>query len=163
DSVPSLGAEPLPVAAAAASLRSEQRALTLAHRSVFAAPSLQVGVENGDPTQGGALPTIGLSLPLPLFNWNGGEVARATAARRSRPAPHRIGPAVTRALPPPLLAAATALLAACHGGRGAADEAQAPAGAQAVVGAGTAVATTQPFPQIVRAIGTVAPRPGRFA
>src|SRR2546429_1497000 len=41
------------------------RSLTLAHRSVFAAPSLQVGVENGDPTQGGALPTIGLSLPLP--------------------------------------------------------------------------------------------------
>src|SRR5881396_3136952 len=81
DSVQSLGAEPLPVAAAAASLRSEQRALTLAHRSAFAAPSLQVGVENGDPTQGGALPTIGLSLPLPLFNWNGGEVARATAAR----------------------------------------------------------------------------------
>src|SRR2546422_4490840 len=77
DSIPSLGAEPLPVAAAAASLRSEQRALTLAHRSVFAAPSLQVGVENVDPTQGGALPTIGLSLPLPLFNWNGGEVARA--------------------------------------------------------------------------------------
>ena len=70
---------------------------------------------------------------------------------------------MTRALPPPLLAAATVLLAACHGGRGAADEAQAPAGAQAVVGAGTAVATSQPFPQIVRAIGTVAPRPGRFA
>src|SRR3989454_251088 len=68
-------------AADADSLRSEQRALTLAHRSVFAAPSLQVGVENGDPTQGGALPTIGLSLPLPLFNWNGGEVARAAAAR----------------------------------------------------------------------------------
>src|SRR6266699_2979688 len=39
DSIPSLGAEPLPVAAAAASLRSEQRALTLAHRSAFAAPS----------------------------------------------------------------------------------------------------------------------------
>src|SRR2546422_1713276 len=64
---------------------------------------------------------------------------------------------------PPLLAAATVLLAACHGGRGAADEAQAPAGAQAVVGAGTAVATTQPFPQIVRAIGTVGPRPGPVA
>src|SRR5207247_2505877 len=81
DAVPALGPGRLPVAAAAASLRSEQRALTLAHRSAFAAPSLQVGVENGDPTQGGALPTIGLSLPLPLFNWNGGEVARATAAR----------------------------------------------------------------------------------
>src|SRR2546425_11411265 len=74
-----------------------------------------------------------------------------------------MGPAVTRGSPPPLLAAATVGLAACPGGRGAADEAQAPAGAQAVVGAGTAGATSQPFPQIVRAIGTVAPRPGRFA
>src|SRR3989441_7956303 len=74
-----------------------------------------------------------------------------------------MGPAVTRALPPPLRAGAAVLLAAGQGGRGAADDAQAPAGAQAVVGAGTAVATSQPFPQIVRAIGTVAPRPGRFA
>src|SRR2546425_9557150 len=73
-----------------------------------------------------------------------------------------MGPAVTRALPPPLLAAATVLLAACHGGRGAADEAQAPAGAQAVVGAGTAVATSQPFPPIRRATGTLGPPPGRF-
>jgi len=49
---------------------------------VLAAPSLQVGVERGDPTgPGGDLPTVGLSLPLPLFNWNGGEVAQAAAAR----------------------------------------------------------------------------------
>jgi outer membrane protein, heavy metal efflux system len=73
--------EPPSIAAAAASLRSAERALTLAHRSAFAAPSLQVGVETGDPTQGGPLPTIGFSLPFPLFNWNGGEVAQATAAR----------------------------------------------------------------------------------
>src|SRR5207248_2427599 len=72
----------LPVAAAAANLRSAERALALAHRSVLAAPSLQVGVERGDPTgPGGDLPTVGLSLPLPLFNWNGGEVAQAAAAR----------------------------------------------------------------------------------
>src|SRR5438128_2031397 len=58
-----------------------ERARPLAHRSAVPAPRRQVGVENGDPTQGGPLPTIGLSLPLPLFNWNGGEVARATAAR----------------------------------------------------------------------------------
>src|SRR2546422_1524291 len=101
DSVPSLGAEPLPVAAAAASLRSEQRALTLAHRSVFAAPSLQVGVENGDPTQGGALPTIGLSLPLPLFNWNGGESAPAPAARAPAPANTEVLGRGTRAAPAP--------------------------------------------------------------
>jgi len=82
DTVPAASAEPLPVAAAAASLRSRERALTLAHRSVLAAPSLQVGVEHGDPTgPGGLLPTVGLSLPVPLFNWNGGEVGQATAAR----------------------------------------------------------------------------------
>jgi outer membrane protein, heavy metal efflux system len=82
DSVAASTGEPLPVAAAAASLRSADRALTLAHRSVFASPSLQVGVERGDPTgTNGPLPTIGLSLPLPLFNWNGGEVALARAAR----------------------------------------------------------------------------------
>ncbi len=81
DSVGRAAGEPLPVAAAAASLRSAERTLTLAHRSVFAAPSFQVGVERGDPTQGGALPTVGFSLPLPLFNWNGGGVAQAAAAR----------------------------------------------------------------------------------
>jgi len=82
DSVPTTAGEPLPVAAAAASLRSAERAVTFAHRSVFASPSLQLGVEQGDPTgPGGALPTIGLSLPLPLFNRNGAEVAQALAAR----------------------------------------------------------------------------------
>ena len=82
DSAPPTGGEPLPVAAATASLRSAERALSLAHRSVFATPSLQAGVEHGDPTgPGGSLPTVGLSLPLPLFNWNGGEVAQARAAR----------------------------------------------------------------------------------
>jgi cobalt-zinc-cadmium efflux system outer membrane protein len=56
--------------------------LTLAHRSVFAAPSLQVGFDNNDPGgQPGLLPIVGLSLPLPLFNWNGGEVRQAAAAR----------------------------------------------------------------------------------
>jgi cobalt-zinc-cadmium efflux system outer membrane protein len=74
--------EPLPVAAAVASLRSSERALTFAHRSVFAAPSLQVGFDNNDPGgQRGLLPVVGLSLPLPLFNWNGGEVRQAAAAR----------------------------------------------------------------------------------
>ncbi len=67
--------------------------------------------------------------------------------------------------PVSLLARAAALLAACHGGRGGggADDAQQSAGEQAVVGAATAVAAIQAFPQVVRAIGTVAPRPGRFA
>jgi len=83
DTVPGDPGEPLRVTAAAATLRAEERSLALAHRSVLPAPSLQVGVEHGDPadpTQG-ALPTIGLSLPLPLFNWNGGAVGQARAAR----------------------------------------------------------------------------------
>ena len=82
DTVPSPVGEPLPVAAAAASLRASERALALAHRSVFAAPSLQVGFDQDDPGgQRSLLPTVGLSLPLPLFNWNGGEVRQAAAAR----------------------------------------------------------------------------------
>ena len=74
---------PLRVAAAAATLRSEERALTFAHRSVFAAPSLQLGIERGDPTEpaGTVLPTVGVSLPFPLFHWNGGEIGQARAAR----------------------------------------------------------------------------------
>ncbi|HYS22066.1 MAG TPA: efflux RND transporter periplasmic adaptor subunit, partial [Gemmatimonadales bacterium] len=43
------------------------------------------------------------------------------------------------------------------------DDAPASAGTQAVVGAKTALATAQPFAQVVSAVGTVAPRPGRFA
>jgi membrane fusion protein, multidrug efflux system len=55
---------------------------------------------------------------------------------------------------------AVAVLGACSHGRS--DAVEDGAG-QAVVGAATAVATTQPMPQLVLAIGTVAPRPGRFA
>src|SRR5256712_6303645 len=82
DSAPAPAGEALRVAAAAASLRSAERTLTLAHRSVLPAPSLQAGVDQGDPTRpSGRLPVIGGSLSLPLFNRNGGEVAQATAAR----------------------------------------------------------------------------------
>ena len=54
-------------------------------------------------------------------------------------------------------------LGACHrasSGEGGGAEG---ADSQAVVGVATAVATVRAFPQVVRAIGTVAPRPGRFA
>ena len=83
DSAPDDAGEPLRVAAAAASLSSEQRALTLAHRSFMPAPSVQVGIERSDPAEpsGTLLPTVGLSLALPFFNWNGGEIAQARAAR----------------------------------------------------------------------------------
>lgn len=82
-SIEMAGGEPLPVVAAAATLRSAERTLTFAHRSVFASPNIQVGFERGDPTEpaGTVLPTFGVSLPFPLFNWNGGEAGQARAAR----------------------------------------------------------------------------------
>jgi len=73
----------LPIAAAEASLRSAERALAFSRRSRFA-PNLQLGFDTGDPTSAAPhelLPVVGFSLPLPLFNWSGGEVLQATAAR----------------------------------------------------------------------------------
>src|SRR5438093_1293808 len=83
DSSPAPTGEPLRIAAAGASLRFEDRNLALAHRSVIPAPSLQVGIERGDPADPaqGVLPTVGLALALPLFNRNGGEIGQARAAR----------------------------------------------------------------------------------
>src|SRR6266513_1733963 len=83
DTVPGDPGEPLRVTAAVAALRSAERGLTFAHRSIFAAPSLQVGLERGDPTEpaGTVLPTLGVSVPFPLFNWNGGGVRQAQAVR----------------------------------------------------------------------------------
>src|SRR5437660_10621314 len=83
DSAAAGAGEPLPAVAARAPLHAAEGTLTLAHRSWFEAPSLQLGVENKDPTgsEPGLLPTVGLSLPLPLFNWNGGAAAQAAAAR----------------------------------------------------------------------------------
>ena len=80
---PSSSGELLPVAAAAASLRSAERAVSFAHGSRFA-PSIEIGFERGDPasaTPDQLLPVIGFSLPVPLFNWGSGEITRATAER----------------------------------------------------------------------------------
>jgi cobalt-zinc-cadmium efflux system outer membrane protein len=74
-------AQPLPVAAAAAAAEAGESALALAHRSVLAQPSIQAGLEGGDPEQPYLMPTIGVSLPIPLFNRDRGEIALATAAR----------------------------------------------------------------------------------
>src|SRR5207245_2268418 len=173
DSAPAPAGEALRVAAAAASLRSAERTLTLAHRSVLPAPSLQAGFDQGDPTgPSGRLPVIGVSLSLPLLNRNGGEIAQATAARdraqanfdlvgRESAAPQRRGGAVQRGA---LLGAIAALVAACRAGaHGDEERAGTSPAPQTVVGARTAVATVQAFPQVVRAIGTVVARPGRFA
>jgi outer membrane protein TolC len=69
--------------AAEASLRSAERSLAFARRSRFA-PNLELGFDTGDPTSPAPhqlLPVVGFSLPLPLFNWSGGEVMRAVAER----------------------------------------------------------------------------------
>ena len=72
---------PLRVSAAAAALRSTEFGLRLAHRRASLMPSFQFGVEWGDPSEKGALPVIGVALPLPLFHNYGAEVALANAER----------------------------------------------------------------------------------
>jgi cobalt-zinc-cadmium efflux system outer membrane protein len=72
------------VAAAEASLQAAEIAIVRERRSVFAAPSLQLGLEWGDPAndpQNKLLPLVGLSFPLPLLNRNQGPIAAATAER----------------------------------------------------------------------------------
>ena len=59
-----------------------------------------------------------------------------------------------------VVVALAGLCAGCRGSRAASD---ATADSGAAVQAGTAVATVQPFRDVVSAIGTVVPRPGRFA
>jgi len=74
----------LQVASAEAAARSAEAGFALARRSVFAAPSLTFGFDTHDPTPGGEtgiLPTFGLALTFPLFNFNGGAIAAAAAAR----------------------------------------------------------------------------------
>lgn len=76
-------AEALSVTAARAELAAAERTLSLERSVNLLSPSVQVGLERGDPTgsEPGALPTVGIALPLPLFNWNGGAITRARAER----------------------------------------------------------------------------------
>ncbi len=75
--------EYLPVTAAAARLRAAERNVTFTRASRFA-PSLEFGVDKGDPGSANPnqlLPVIGFSLPFPLFNRSGGAVTQAIAER----------------------------------------------------------------------------------
>jgi cobalt-zinc-cadmium efflux system outer membrane protein len=74
---------PLAVQAARAELEAADRALALERRSVLGAPTVQVGIDWGDPSheETGVLPVAGVSIPLPLFNRNRGAIASAAAAR----------------------------------------------------------------------------------
>jgi cobalt-zinc-cadmium efflux system outer membrane protein len=78
------GGTPLGVTAAESALRAADQFLAVERRSVFGAPSIQFGFDAHDPTPGGergVLPTVGLAIPLPLFNQNQGNIAAATAER----------------------------------------------------------------------------------
>ena len=71
------------VAAAEQDLLQADQALTLERRLLFGAPSLTVGWEARDPTgqETGTLPTVGIALPLPLFNQNRGTILLAQSQR----------------------------------------------------------------------------------
>jgi cobalt-zinc-cadmium efflux system outer membrane protein len=69
------------VAAAQAAVDAAEAGIALQRRSVFNLPSLSVGFEFGDQADPGLLPTIGVAIPLPLFNRNQGPIAEAQAER----------------------------------------------------------------------------------
>ncbi|HEX6629222.1 MAG TPA: TolC family protein [Gemmatimonadaceae bacterium] len=72
---------PLPVAAATQDLTAAELSVRAQRRSILAPFSLQAGVEHGDPSEPGLLPTFGVSIPIPLLNRNRGGIAEAEAVR----------------------------------------------------------------------------------
>ncbi len=72
---------PLPVASAEQALRAAEMSVSAQRRSIFAPFSVQAGIEHGDPSQRGILPTFGVSLPLPLLNRNRAGIMQAEAER----------------------------------------------------------------------------------
>jgi cobalt-zinc-cadmium efflux system outer membrane protein len=78
DAVP---ARALPIVAAEQALTAADLTVRAQRRSVFTPLSIQAGIEHGDPSEPGILPTFGLSIPLPLLNRNRGPIAQAEAER----------------------------------------------------------------------------------
>ena len=75
-----MGVLALPVAAAAQQLGSAQLGLRVQRRSVLSPFGINAGVEfGGAEDERGALPTVGLTLPLPFLNRNRGGIAEAQA------------------------------------------------------------------------------------
>lgn len=73
------------VAAATAAVSAAQQSLIFQRRSLIGTPSIQLGADARDPggPETGLLPTVGIALPLPLFNHNNGaiDVAHADLTR----------------------------------------------------------------------------------
>ena len=76
-----LSARSLPVAAAEQSLTAAELSARAEKRAVFSPFSIMGGVEHGDDSQPGLLPTFGVSIPIPLLNRNRGAIALAEAER----------------------------------------------------------------------------------
>ncbi|MES2125517.1 MAG: TolC family protein [Gemmatimonadota bacterium] len=81
DSVTAPSGAALPIAAAEADVRTAELSGRLQRRSRIVEPTLTAGFESGDPSgsENGLLPTVGIAIPLPLFNANRGNVALAEA------------------------------------------------------------------------------------
>ena len=71
----------LPVFAAEQALTAAELSVRAQRRSIFAPFAIQAGIEHGDPSEPGILPTFGLSIPLPILNRNRGAIAQAEAER----------------------------------------------------------------------------------
>ena len=74
-------ARALPVVAAEQSLTAADLSVRAQRRSMFTPLSIQAGVEHGDPSEPGILPTFGVSIPLPVLNRNRAGIAQAEAER----------------------------------------------------------------------------------
>ncbi|HEY2375848.1 MAG TPA: TolC family protein [Gemmatimonadaceae bacterium] len=72
-------ASTLTVVAAEQTLKSAQLNARLQHRSVWSSASVIAGFDWGDPTNPGALPNVGVSLPVPLFSRARGPITQAQA------------------------------------------------------------------------------------
>lgn len=71
----------LPIVAARQALSAADLSVSVQRRSLFTPFSIQAGVERGDPSFTGLLPTFGFSIPLPVLNRNRGPIALAAAER----------------------------------------------------------------------------------
>jgi len=89
----------LQVAAAEAALEATRLAIRAQRRGLFGMPALIVGVETGDPSgsEPGILPTFGIALPFPLFNFNRGPVRLAEAEQERARAELSLVQATTKA------------------------------------------------------------------
>lgn len=69
----------LPVAVAQGALESARLRLIAEQRRTLAAPSISLGVETVQSGTSGPLPTVGFTLPLPLFNRNNASIQLSQA------------------------------------------------------------------------------------